>query len=108
MRKCVVSGEVCYKKDLIRVVRTPEGNVIVDRTGKANGRGAYIKKDLEILKKAQKSKVLEKHLEVKIDNEIYEELERIKNQTSADEGIRILSEQFYGKASQDKESDFSG
>ena len=77
MRKCVVTGEVFYKKDLIRVVRTPEGSVIVDEGGKANGRGAYIKKDLEVLLKAKKTKVLEKHLEIKIDDEIYDELERV-------------------------------
>ena len=77
MRKCVVTGEVFYKKDLIRVVRTPEGSVIVDESGKANGRGAYIKKDLEVLLKAKKTKVLEKHLEIKIDDEIYDELERV-------------------------------
>ena len=77
MRKCVVTCEVFYKKDLIRVVRTPEGSVIVDEGGKANGRGAYIKKDLEVLLKAKKTKVLEKHLEIKIDDEIYDELERV-------------------------------
>ena len=77
MRKCVVTGEVFYKKDLIRVVRTPEGSVIVEECGKANGRGAYIKKDLEVLSKAKKTKVLEKHLEIKIDDEVYDELERV-------------------------------
>lgn len=77
MRKCVVTGEVFNKKDLIRVVRTPLGSVIVDETGKANGRGAYIKKDLEVLSKAKKTKVLEKHLEVKIDEKVYDILERV-------------------------------
>ena len=49
LRTCVVSREVCEKKDLIRVVRTPEHNVIIDLKGKANGRGAYLKKDKETL-----------------------------------------------------------
>ena len=56
----------------IRVVRDNEGNVSVDDTGKVNGRGAYLKKDADVIEKARKSKVLEKHLEVKIENEIYD------------------------------------
>ena len=62
MRSCVVTHEKCEKKDLIRVVRTNESEVLVDLTGKMNGRGAYIKKDIDVLKKAQKSKALDKHL----------------------------------------------
>lgn len=79
LRTCVVSKEVCEKKDLVRVVRTPEGNVIIDLKGKANGRGAYLKKDLNVVKKAQKSKVLDKRLEVNVPDEIYEELYGIIN-----------------------------
>lgn len=74
MRTCVITKEKLPKQDLIRVVRTPEGNVIVDLTGKANGRGAYLKKDLETIEKAKNSKLLSKHLEVEIPDEIYEEL----------------------------------
>ena len=74
MRSCVVTREKCEKKDLFRVVRTPEGNVIVDETLKANGRGAYLKKDKDVIEKARNSKVLEKHLETSIDNSIYDEL----------------------------------
>ncbi len=77
LRTCVVTKELLPKKELLRVVRTPEKKVIVDLSGKANGRGAYIKKDLEVLEKAKKSKILEKRLEVEIDNEIYEEIKRI-------------------------------
>ena len=72
MRTCVITHEKCEKKDLIRVVRDNEGNVSVDDTGKVNGRGAYLKKDADVIEKARKSKVLEKHLEVKIENEIYD------------------------------------
>ena len=74
MRTCVVTKEKCEKKDLLRVVRTPSGEVIVDDTLTANGRGAYLKKDKNVIEKAKSSKILEKHLEVKISDEIYEEL----------------------------------
>ena len=74
MRTCVVTNEKYPKKELIRVVRTPEGNIIVDETGKANGRGAYLKKDKEVIEKARKNKILEKHLEIKIEDNIYDEL----------------------------------
>ena len=74
MRSCVITGEKLPKKELIRVVRTPEGAVIVDETGKANGRGAYLKKDIEVFEKARKSKVLNKKLEVEVPDSIYDEL----------------------------------
>ena len=77
LRSCVVTKEKLPKKDLLRVVRTPEGGVIVDLSGKANGRGAYIKKDLEVLNKARKSKILERRLECTIDEDIYKEIEKI-------------------------------
>ena len=73
MRTCLVTKEKCEKKDLLRIVRTPEGNVIVDITGKANGRGAYLKKDIEVINKAEKTKILERVLEVSVPNTIYEE-----------------------------------
>ena len=76
LRTCVITKEKLPKGELIRVVRTPEGNVIVDKTGKANGRGAYLKKDLETIEKAKNSKVLSKHLEVNIPDEIFEELKQ--------------------------------
>ena len=74
MRTCVITGEKLPKKELIRVVRTPEGNVIVDETGKANGRGAYLKRDIETFEKAEKSKILNRKLEVEVPASIYEEL----------------------------------
>ena len=73
MRTCVVTKEKCEKKDLLRIVRTPEGKIIVDLTGKTNGRGAYLKKDAEVIKKAQASKILERVLEVAIDDSVYED-----------------------------------
>ena len=77
LRTCVVTKENLPKQELLRIVRTPEKKVIVDLTGKANGRGAYIKKDVEVLEKAKKSKILEKRLEVPIEEEVYEEIKRI-------------------------------
>ncbi len=74
MRSCVITKEKLEKKDLFRIVRTPEGKVIVDETLKANGRGAYLKKDVDVINKAKLNKILERHLEVKIPEEIYDEL----------------------------------
>jgi len=77
MRTCVVTREKCEKMNLIRVVRTPEGNVEIDLNGKKNGRGAYLKKDLTVFEKAKKSKILEKVLEVEINDNFYEELNEL-------------------------------
>ena len=77
MRTCVVTHEKYPKKELIRVVRTPEGTVVVDETGKQNGRGAYLKKDKEVIEKAKNSKILDRILEVEVPESIYEELNEI-------------------------------
>lgn len=77
MRKCVVTNERLPKKELIRVVRTPENKVIVDLTGKANGHGAYLKKDITVIQTAKSKKILEKYLECEIDETIYEQLENL-------------------------------
>ena len=77
MRSCVVTREKLPKGELVRVVRTPEGNVIVDLSGKANGRGAYLKKDFLTIEKAEKTKILERQLEVEIPASIYEELRNL-------------------------------
>jgi len=74
MRTCVITREKLPKQELIRVVRTPEGKVIIDDTGRANGRGAYLKKDQIVFDKAKKSKVLNRMLEVEVKEEIFEEL----------------------------------
>ena len=79
LRSCVVTKEKVEKKDLIRVVRTSEGEVLVDETGKLSGRGAYIKKDMEVLEKAKKTKILDKVLEVPVKEEVYSELEKVIN-----------------------------
>ena len=62
------------KKDLLRVVRNNNGEVFVDDTLKANGRGAYLKKDATVIEEARKTKILERHLECKIEDKIYDEL----------------------------------
>ena len=74
MRTCVVSKEKCEKRDLLRIVRTPEKNVVIDDTGKLNGRGAYLKKDVDVINKAKSTKILENVLEVSIPDSIYEEM----------------------------------
>lgn len=77
MRSCCVTREKYPKQELIRVVRTPQGDVIVDKTSKANGRGAYLKCDLQVIEKAYKSKVLNRVLEVEVPDSIYEELKEL-------------------------------
>lgn len=79
MRKCLASGESVPKKDLLRIVRTPEGEVKVDTTGKLNGKGAYLKKSLEALEIAKKKNLLSRALEVKVDEEVYKEIEKVIN-----------------------------
>ncbi len=74
LRTCVVTKEVCPKKELIRVVATKEGVVSVDLTGKANGRGAYLKLSEHVIRLAQKNKALDRKLETEVPNEIYDEL----------------------------------
>lgn len=74
MRSCIVTLEKCEKKDLIRVVKNKDGEVFIDLTGKANGRGAYLKKDIEVIKKCKKNKILDRKLGIEIPDSIYEEL----------------------------------
>lgn len=73
-RTCIGCNEIKNKKDLIRIVKNKESQISIDKTGKANGRGAYICDNIECLEKAIKSKKLERTFETKIDNEIYESL----------------------------------
>lgn len=76
MRTCVITREKLPKKDLLRIVRTPEGEVLVDETGKMNGRGAYIKKDIQVLEQARKKKTLERHLECSIEESVYDDIRK--------------------------------
>lgn len=76
LRKCTGCGEMKSKKEMIRVIKTPEDNITIDATGKKNGRGAYICNSLECLRKASKSRGFERSLKTSIPKEVYEELER--------------------------------
>lgn len=77
MRKCVVTQERFPKKELIRIVRTPEQRVEIDLTGKKNGHGAYIQGSLETIALAKKNKALSRALEIEIPESIFEKLEEI-------------------------------
>ncbi|WP_404323900.1 YlxR family protein [Cytobacillus firmus] len=74
LRKCVATGEMRPKKELVRIVRSKEGEVSVDPTGKKSGRGAYLSKEKEAILLAKKKNILANHLEVSLDDVIYEEL----------------------------------
>ena len=74
LRKCVITNERLPKQELIRVVKNNENQVFIDLTGKQNGRGAYLKKSKAVILKAQKTKKLDRHLEITIDETIYETL----------------------------------
>lgn len=76
MRQCLGCNEHKPKRELLRVVRTPEGEVGLDFTGKKSGRGAYICKSLSCLKKARKSRRIERNLECTIDDAVYDRMER--------------------------------
>ncbi|MCZ0716771.1 RNase P modulator RnpM [Aerococcus kribbianus] len=74
MRKCVVSNEMFPKKELVRIVRTPDQEVVIDPTGKQNGRGAYVSLGPEIVQKAWDKHLLDRHLNVKVSDDFYAEL----------------------------------
>ena len=75
MRKCLATNQSFPKKDLLRIVRTPDGQVKVDTTGKLNGKGAYISKSKDALQLAKKIKVLNRALEIEIPDSVYTEIE---------------------------------
>ena len=75
-RMCIACKQLFDKRDLLRVVRTPEGEVLLDRTGKKAGRGAYLCSDPECLKKCIKNKLLNKSFKTVISEEAYQSLER--------------------------------
>ena len=77
MRLCVALKESFPKNEMFRIVRTPEGNVIIDLKGKQNGHGAYLSKSEKAITIAKNKKLLDKELEVKVSDEIYNELMRL-------------------------------
>ncbi len=74
MRKCIATGEMKPKKDLVRIVRSKEGEVSIDPSGKKSGRGAYLSKEKEVVLLAKKKNTLANHLQVSIDESLYDEL----------------------------------
>ena len=76
MRQCVGCGEMKDKKQMMRILKTAENNIVLDVTGKMNGRGAYLCKELECLKKARKNKGVERSLKMAIPAEIYDNIEK--------------------------------
>ncbi|MGV3488289.1 MAG: RNase P modulator RnpM [Tuberibacillus sp.] len=74
VRKCIACGQAKDKKDLFRVVRSPEGEVFLDPTGKKNGRGAYLSKEKECIEKARNKNLLSKQLNVAVDDSIFDEM----------------------------------
>lgn len=76
MRQCVGCGEMKSKKEMMRVLKTPEGPIVLDVTGRKNGRGAYLCKNLDCLKKARKNKGLERSFKMSIPEVVYDSLEK--------------------------------
>lgn len=74
LRKCVACQEMFSKKDLVRIVKTPENKILIDPSGKQNGRGAYICKQGACFEKAEKTKALARSLSCQIDPEVYQDL----------------------------------
>ncbi|MCA1062411.1 YlxR family protein [Rossellomorea sp. AcN35-11] len=74
LRKCIATGEMKPKKEMIRIVRSKEGEVSIDPTGKKSGRGAYLSKDKDVILQAKKKNILANQLQAKIDESLYDEL----------------------------------
>ncbi|WP_066053493.1 RNase P modulator RnpM [Robertmurraya korlensis] len=74
LRKCVATGEMRPKKELVRIVRSKEGEVSIDLTGKKSGRGAYLTKDKEAILLAKKKNILSNQLQVQVNDSVYQEL----------------------------------
>ena len=81
-RKCIVTGEMHPKKELIRIVHTKEGDVFIDETGKKNGRGAYLSRDKTVIDQAEKTNALERQFNRDACPDIYEELRQIVDESN--------------------------
>lgn len=79
MRQCIGCQEMKSKKEMIRVIRTPEGEICIDATGRKNGRGAYICHNMDCLKKAEKNHGIERSLKMQIPEDVYRRLEEEMN-----------------------------
>ena len=76
LRQCIGCNELKAKKEMLRILKTTEDEVVLDTTGKLNGRGAYLCKNVECLKKAVKNKGIERSFKMPIDKALYEKLEK--------------------------------
>jgi hypothetical protein len=74
LRMCVVTREKYEKRELLRIVRTPNKEVLIDTTSRMNGKGAYLKKDIEVINKARKNKILDRVLEIEVPDKLYDEM----------------------------------
>ncbi len=74
LRRCLVTNQRLPKKELVRIVKTPQGTIEVDPTGKANGRGAYLKLDADVIAQARAKKILNRQFECEVDDQIYDQL----------------------------------
>ncbi|MGN0528681.1 MAG: RNase P modulator RnpM [Eubacterium sp.] len=75
LRKCTGCGEMFDKRTLVRVVKSPDGEISLDLTGKKSGRGAYVCKNIDCLKKARKKRALERAFGVQIEDSVYDRME---------------------------------
>ncbi|MFW5892975.1 MAG: RNase P modulator RnpM [Bacillota bacterium] len=75
LRKCVATGEMLNKHELLRIVKNKEGTIFVDPSGKAHGRGAYVKKEKTAVKTLRKKKILDKVFSVNVDPSVYDAIE---------------------------------
>ncbi|MBC8590509.1 RNase P modulator RnpM [Wansuia hejianensis] len=82
LRKCISCGENKPKKELIRVVRTNDGDIVIDTTGKVNGRGAYLCSNINCLETSAKTNKLSRSLQTEVKEEIYKELKEFINESS--------------------------
>lgn len=82
LRKCISCGENKPKKELIRVVRTNDGSIVIDTTGKVNGRGAYLCSNINCLETSAKTNKLSRSLQTEVKEEIYKELKEFINESS--------------------------
>lgn len=85
LRKCIVTKEMKEKAALVRVVRNKAGDVFIDETGKQNGRGAYLTRDLAVIKQAKETRALEEAFKLTIEQDVYEQLQSIVSGHQNDE-----------------------
>lgn len=92
LRKCVVSGDMYPKKDLVRIVKTKEGEISIDPTGRKNGRGAYIALEPDLAEKAKKQKTFNRSFKMDIPDTFYDDLvayiqhQKARKELFSDEG----------------------